>query len=169
MKRYSCPEDVYRELVDESNESWLLGLLAFAVIEEQKVEWMRHHLENNGGTRPDNEAIQKWYEQQPQGVLIRARGTAENALTTYADEVLESVIEVKHKEIQESIIVNEIRTSSRFLPQFGVNVAGGFASTLLFAALLTLIAFFVLNDTSPVQIVDQLTNKKETETHGQKD
>ena len=35
MAKYSGSEDIYRELVDDSEENWLYGLVAFAIIEEQ--------------------------------------------------------------------------------------------------------------------------------------
>lgn len=34
MKKYRGSEDTYRELVEESDQNWLLGLVAFAVIGE---------------------------------------------------------------------------------------------------------------------------------------
>lgn len=152
---YHGAEDIYKELVEESDQSWLLGLVAFAIIEEQRIEWMRHH-EKSNGTLPDSTLVQNWYEQQPPGVLLRAKGTAENALQVYSEEV-SSVLDAEYrKEIEAGIIVGEIRALNRFWPQFGVNVAGGFASTILFAALLVLMAIFVFNDTSPVQIVKDL-------------
>lgn len=75
-KSYSGSVDVYRELVEDSQESWLLGLVAFAIVEEQRIEWMRHHQERTGGV-PTAEHIQSWYEQQPSGTLLRAKGDAE--------------------------------------------------------------------------------------------
>ena len=56
------------------------------------------------------------------------------------------------KEIEESIIVTEIRKLRDFWPQFGVNLAGGFVASILFAILLTIVAFLVFNDTSPTNI-----------------
>lgn len=42
MSKYSGPEEIYKKLVEESKEDWLYGLVVFAVIEEQQIEWMRH-------------------------------------------------------------------------------------------------------------------------------
>jgi len=151
MDKFSGPEDVYDELVENSDDHWLLGLVAFAVIEEQRIEWMRHQTAHNGGL-PSSEDIKRWYEQQPRSVLLRARDTAEARLKDYSNEIIELIIEDQRKEIEESIIVNEIREAKKFWPQFGVNLAGGFVSALLFGILLTIVAFFVINDTSPVQI-----------------
>ncbi|WP_057465837.1 hypothetical protein [Pseudovibrio sp. POLY-S9] len=151
MAKFSGPEEIYRELVDDSDESWILGLVAFAVIEEQRVEWMRHQESNNAGL-PGPEEIREWYEQQSESVLLRAKGTAENVLNVYSNEVVESYLVDHQRSIEEGIVVGEIRDLKAFWPQFGVNLAGGFISALLFAALLTVVAFFVLNDASPVEI-----------------
>lgn len=155
VKNYRGAEDIYRELVDESDQSWLLGLVAFAVIEEQRIEWMRHH-EQIHGALPPFQKIEEWYRQQPEGVVLRARGTAENALRVYAEEVTAVMENDCRREIEQGILIGEIREMKKFWPQFGVNLAGGFVSALLFAALLAIIAFFVINDTSPVAIVKEL-------------
>jgi hypothetical protein len=73
MAQLSNSNDVYGELVEESEESWFYGLLAFAIVEEQRIEWMKHFLEHNGGS-PTAVDIQHWYEQQPPNVLLRAKG-----------------------------------------------------------------------------------------------
>lgn len=167
MSKYSGAEDIYRELVELSEESWLLGLVAFAVVEEQRIEWMKHYEENHGAA-PSQIEIKGWYEQQPASVLLRAKGTAENALQAYSDEVIALVDAQQRKEIEEGIVIGEIRAINRFWPQFGVNLAGGFASALLFAALLTLVAFFVLNDHSPVEIGSKIKHQVEATQNGQK-
>lgn len=159
MARFNGPESVYAELVDKQpdNEDWLLGLVAFAVVEEQRVEWVKHHAENNGSP-PSDADIKNWYLQLPSGALLRARDTAEARLTDYAKAAIETYMADFQKETEEGIIVGEIREIRKFWPQFGVNLAGGFVSALLFAALLTLVAFFVLNDTSPVDIGQSIAN-----------
>jgi hypothetical protein len=149
MPQISSSADVYKKLVEESDENWLLGLLAFAIVEEQRIEWMKHFLENNGGPATTAD-IQHWYEQQPTGVLLRAKGDAENTLQAYADDVLQEVLEVERRDVAEGVIVSEIRIGRRFWPQFGINVVAGLASATLFAAILTIIAFIVLQDVSPV-------------------
>lgn len=159
VQKYSGPEDVYKDLVDDSTESWLLGLLAFAVVEEQKVEWMRHYSQTHEGNSPNAQDIRGWYEQQPQSVLLRAKGTAENALSAYSEEVLALVIDDYKAEVKESIIMKKISDLGRFLPQLGANVVGGLVSSILFAALLISVAVFVLNDVSPIQIGENLKSR----------
>lgn len=160
MAEYTGSADIYKELVEDSNENWLYGLVAFAIVEEQRIEWMRHFEECNDRP-PDENDVKNWYKQQPSSVILRAKGTAENALQVYSGEVVDAALDEKRREIEEGIVVAEIRESRRFWPQFGVNFIGGLTSAIVFAALLILAAFFVLKDTSPTQIGIQLRNNIE--------
>ena len=168
MEKYSGPDDIYKELVENvpENEEWLLGLVAFAVVEEQKIEWIRHQTANNGDS-PSYEAIKSWYEQLTPGVLLRAKDTAETRLRDYGESVVSAYLADYEQDLREGIIVSEIRETKKFWPQFGVNLAGGFISALLFAALLSIVAFFVVNDTSPAQIGKELREKAEVIENGQ--
>ena len=104
----SNSEDVFVQLVEETDENWLLGLVAYAIVEEQRIEWMRHR-EEAKGQAPDAVEIQNWYEQQPEGVMLRAKGDAENALKLYADYVLQEELDVERKMVADGVIVSEIR------------------------------------------------------------
>lgn len=166
-KTYQCSADIYAELVENvpDNEDWLLGLVAFAVVEEQRIEWMRH-FEDCNGKPPSNEEVSDWYKQQPSGVLLRARDTARARLTNYAQAAIEAFAEDFKDETVKGIVVQEIREIKSFWPQFGVNLAGGFVSSILFATLLTLVAIFVLNDSSPVDIAKHVNQSAEGTKHG---
>jgi len=166
MAEYTGPADIYKKLVEDSNENWLYGLVAFAIVEEQRIEWMRHFEECNGNP-PDDSEVRSWYKQQPSSVILRAKGTAENALQVYSAEVVDVALDEKRREIEEGIVVAEIRESMRLWPQFGVNFIGGLTSAVVFAALLILSAFFVLKDISPTQIGVQLRNNIEEISNGQ--
>ena len=150
MSKISSSEDLYRQLVEDGEDSWLLSLLAFAIAEEQRMDWMKHTREQEG-VFPDTEAIKDWYQQQPPNVMSRARGDAENVLQQYVDEVLEEVLANERREIMESAIVREIREVRRLWPQFGINVAGGLVGAFLFAAMLATLAFIIFVDPSPLQ------------------
>ncbi len=160
MNKYSNSDDIYNELVENSDEDWLYGLVSFAIFEEQRIEWAKHFTAQNG--RPPNQQdVGSWYAQQPDSVLVRAKSTAERVLQNYSEEVFDAYFESRIKEIEERVIVSEIRYSNRFWPQFGVNLAGGFVSALIFSALLIILAVFVLNDTSPISVGDKISNQLE--------
>lgn len=160
MARYSGPEDVYRELVEESEENWLSGLVAFAIVEEKKIEWMKHHREQYN-MQPSPRQICEWYEQQPERELLLAKAMAEGVLSAYSAEVVEDIEVDLRREIEEATIVREIRRYGSFWPQFCVNLVGGLASAVLFTGFLVLIAFFVLNDTSPTELVKTFKANRE--------
>jgi len=156
----SNSRDVYRSLVEEDEEtSWLYGLVAFAVLEERRIEWMQHFEEQNGKV-PTTDEIKNWYEQQPDGTLLRAKGDAEHALQLYAQEVEEEILASERRVIQNEVIVSEIRSLKRPWEDFGINLAAGFFSALLFAAVLTIVAFIVFADNSPVNFGKWIGNKE---------
>ncbi len=160
MSKYSSSEDIYKKLVDESEEDWLYNLVAFAIIEEKRIEWMRHSKENNGDV-PDAETIIHWYEQQPDSVLTTAKGEAEAALKNFSNDVVEEVLSEERAEIKDGIIVKEIQMLRRIWPQVGINMLGGFISALVFSAFLVFITVFVLNDTSPVELGNKIKTQIE--------
>lgn len=149
MQKVSNSADVHRLLVDEAQHSWELGLLAFAIIEDQKFDWIAHFRENNGRD-PDEAEIRNWYEQQPESEFTRAIADAEHALQLVADDALKDILDRERLEVERGVIVSEIRLSRRFWPQFGINVAAGVISSLLFAAILVLFALLVFLDPSPI-------------------
>lgn len=163
----SNSEEIYDELVENSDQDWLYGLVSFAIFEEQRIEWAKHFKKHNDRS-PKQCEIQNWYTQQPSSVLLRAKGTAEKALQDFTAEAFDSYIESQTKGIEEGIIVSEIKSINKFWPQFGVNVAGGFVSAMIFTALLIIFAVFVLNDTSARSIGDQISNKLEFGENGKK-
>ena len=148
----SRSRDVYLRLVEEDEEtSWLFGLVAFAVFEERRMEWMQHFEEQNE-IGPTGDEIKNWYEQQPDAALVLAKADAEKVMQLYAEEVEEVMMERHRKDIENDVIVREIHSLRNLWADFGINVAGGLVSALLFAAILTTLAFTVFADTSPVNL-----------------
>lgn len=169
MSQIANSEDVYRELVEEAEEDWLYGLVAFAIVEEQRIEWMKHQEKHNGAV-PTTSDIRDWYLQQPENVLLRAKGTAENALQLYADDVLQAVLATERREVADGVIVGEIRLARRWTTQLGINVAGGLVSAIIYTAILVLLALAVFSDFSPVNLTKNAINQQSTEeTNGYMD
>jgi len=48
MKPLPDSRDVYKDLVVNSSDDWLMGLLAFSLVEEQHLEWMEQQKEATG-------------------------------------------------------------------------------------------------------------------------
>jgi hypothetical protein len=162
MTSFSGPLEIYNELVENvpENEEWILGLLAFAVFEEQKIEWIKHYIENNG-TEPSDQQIVNWYQQQPRGALLRAKDTAQARLTSYGQNSITAYMTEFEKETVQGIIVSEIRETKRLLPQLGIGMLSGYFSSMLFAASLLILAFLVFNDSSPVEFGKKFGNHEQ--------
>lgn len=150
---HESPIEIYDALVENSDESWIMGLLAFAILEENKFEWMKHHKLYNG-SYPDEEKIKEWYKQQPKSILMKVKDEAFIKLKDYSDEIILEEIESKKEDIKDGIIVQEIKASNKFWPQFGVNLAGGLISSFVFSLLLASLAFILFNDASPATLVN---------------
>lgn len=148
MPEILSSQAAYRELVEESDDDWLLGLVAFAVFEEQRMEWMRH-IEEVTGKPPSDADISNWYRQQPAGALLRAKGVAESSLVAYAGAAVDEALQSEQREIFASAVISEVRLCRRFLPQFAINVAGGLVSAVVFAALLIVLYLSIAMDVSP--------------------
>lgn len=161
MAQVADSRGVYRELVEASEEDWLYGLAAFAIIEEQRIEWIDHFTQTEGRP-PTPQETANWYQQLPPGALLRAKGDAETALAEFALEAADDVLNSARQEILESAVVEEVRLARRFWPQFGISVAGGMISAFVFAAVLAVLTFVVWTDPSASGIIrSQIENLKE--------
>jgi hypothetical protein len=127
--KYFSSDDIYKSLVEDSNENWLYGLVAFALIEEERIEWASHYAEHNNGP-PTADEIRDWYEQKPPGSLLRVKGTAENSLQIYSSEAVDGVLDDFRDEVQNGVILKELR---RRWPNIWVSMLGGFIGTVIFA------------------------------------
>ena len=54
------PEEAHRRLVAEAEYSWTLGLMAYAIVEDQKYEWIAH-LRNVEDREPTTAEIEIWF------------------------------------------------------------------------------------------------------------
>lgn len=161
MSRYSKSDDVYRKLVEESKDAWILGLLAFAIVEQQRIDWTKHRLANSG-TGPSSEEVTKWYEDQPESTLARAVAEAQTALENYGAEAVDVFDDAYRTEIAQGIVVGEIQKLGRWGPQLGMNVVGGVIGSLVFTAALILLGFFVLNEPSVNDVTLKLKHQLES-------
>jgi len=101
-------EEAYSHFVTNSTDSWLFGLVSFAVFEEQKIEWIEHRIKEDGA-KPAEAEVTKWYAEQPDGMFLRVKGTAENALQNFSSDVVAEELKSKIDEIRGEVVVQEIR------------------------------------------------------------
>jgi hypothetical protein len=127
-------------------------LLAFAIVEEQRIEWIKHFLLSTVAGLP----MKRTY----------GTGTSSNRKGSYAERtarrrrpcscsptMCSRRLEAERRRVAEGVVVGEVRMARRFWPQFGISVAGGFVRALVLAAILARLAFVVWQqDPSPVQL-----------------
>ena len=158
MERFACSEDVYRRLVQDSEEHWTYGLLAFALLEQERIEWTRNR-ERHGGAPPDATEIRRWYGDVHEGTLRRLEAQAASALGNYADEILKDIVESESRKTVDTIL-GEVRRIGHGWRQFWIGLAAGVASALTFAVLLAALAYVVLTDPSPIGIVNEIVGER---------
>jgi hypothetical protein len=147
MEQYCGSEDIYRVLVLGAGDNWLSGLLAFAVVEEQRVAWMKHRT-NFTGTMPTSADVREWYQSQPASALMKAKAEADLALNDFGSQSIEEFDDAYRREIAQGVIVSEVRKLGRWLPQFGMNVASGVISSFVFSIILVALALFLMKASS---------------------
>lgn len=162
---YSSSDDTFRELVEETDDDYLLSLVAFAIVEDRRVDWKKH-FEEGHGREPTTEEVRNWYEQQPVGALRRAKAEAEEKLREFSNEVVATLEEEIGAEIEEEVIVREIRFVGGFWRQFRVNFSASLASAVVLALLLGLVAYMVFSDITPVDIGKGIVEQSEVGENG---
>lgn len=168
MERLTGSEDVYRRLVGSTEERWLYGLVSFALVEERRIEWMRHR-ENHDGAPPEEAEIRRWYEQQTENDLMRAEEQAEAALTIYADEILNDILKAETQKAIDRSILGEIERAGRWWRQLAINTVAGVAAAFIFALILVGVTRIVFTDPSPVGIMKEIVGERTKEkTDGDK-
>lgn len=132
MNIFSGPQDVYEALVENAppQEEKLLGLLAFACIEEQRAEWARHQTARNGAPPTAGETI-AWYRQRTPEDIRRAKDEAERQLKHFAGASARRVWKGETKKFAKEV--------NKFWPQFRVNLAANFA----FAFIVLMVALYI--------------------------
>jgi len=102
----SDSRDVFNHLV-EPQENWMGSILAFAIAEEARFECMVHQKKATGSI-PTDEEIRKWYAQQPESNMIRAKTDANIALANFMEEAIDSAIKADQDGFRKSEIIAEI-------------------------------------------------------------
>jgi hypothetical protein len=148
------PRDVFTRLVDEAEHSFELGLMAFALIENKRFDWMRH-VEKYENRTPDQSEIDRWHRELPPSELRIAVDHAESMLRNSAETIMGEVLDLEVRRVRDSTLFTEIQTLRRFWPAFGVNVAGGLTSALVFAALVVLLGAYVLADFDLIKVFSE--------------
>jgi len=162
--KFSGPEDVYCAAVDAAGSVWVKSLLAFALVEQQRLEWAHHRLATTGQRAGPLDLV-RWYEEQPPSVITRALDGAQAALDDYSTHSMDVFDDAYRRQVADDVVVGEIRKLSRLAPQVGISVLGGLIGSVTFTAFLIVFSWFVLNEPSPNVISKSLRQHQEQSSH----
>jgi hypothetical protein len=154
-------DEAFKVLVEGDERHDVYGYVAYAIMEELRVQQLRHieGKEDETGSLRERDG---WYRAQPLVMLERVQDTAEGVVDDFASGALEDTLEEHTTRISESVVVTEIARRTRKWPAFWISVAGGFVGTLLFAILLAAVGFIWTNDYSIQSLVDWMSNQGAT-------
>ncbi|MDE2674472.1 MAG: hypothetical protein OXH65_05120 [Paracoccaceae bacterium] len=153
MKPLSNSNDVYNHLVENSDTDWVIGLLAFSLFEEKRIDWMKHQ-RGSTGSLPSDEDIRKWYSDQPESVLTKAGEDAENALGDLFEEVFNTALQRERDNIRDNHVIAEIKRLGSFRAMFWRNIGITVISFFVFTALSILLILGLSQIFSDVSLTD---------------
>lgn len=162
-------KDVHRIFIENPENSWTLGLMAFAIFEDRRFDWMQH-FEENEKRPPTPQEIEFWYTQQPDRTLIETLSDAENALAIFAEDTVKEIKNEMKRDAEKEALFIAISSLNKPWKEFGISLISGVISSCIFTAILILFAIFVLADPSPLAWVRgalQSSNHQENVNGGQ--
>ncbi len=139
-----------------------MGLAAFAIVEIQCIERMKHH-EDSKASVPTADEIAEWYRRQPVGVLLRAKDDVEIALLGYSEQSLIDAERAVREEVLESAVVEETRSLRRSWSQLGANSLEGVIGAVIFSAILVVGKLFPSAKTSPMALWEGIGEQQKRE------
>lgn len=158
--KFGGPEDVYNAAVQAAGGVWVKSLLAFALVEQQRLEWAHHRLVTTG-QRAGPLGLVRWYEEQPPSVIARALNGAQAALDDYNANSMDFFDDAYRRQVADDVVVGEVRKLGRLAPQVGISVLGGLIGSVTFTAFLIVFSWFVLNEPSANVISKSLKQQQE--------
>ncbi|MBT3628474.1 MAG: hypothetical protein HOM52_06420 [Rhodospirillaceae bacterium] len=153
----NTPQDAHRQLVTEAEHSWTLGLMAYAIVEDQKYEWIAH-LKETEGREPTTTEIENWFRSRTPESFTRVVADAEHALQLVADDALEEIIGDERRGAFESGIVEAVNGMTGSWRQFGIGIGASLVGAILFAILILVVAFIAIDNRSIVDLVKESPN-----------
>ena len=125
-------DEAFALLVTEAEESWTLSLMAFALLEQQRVEWV-DQFRSVHGREPSVEETTGWYAGRTPGDYLRVKGEAENTLSLFVEQTVEEAISEAESLWKRDAIFSHIKMYNGFFRQAGTNIVGGVIAAFVFS------------------------------------
>ncbi|MCY4308946.1 MAG: hypothetical protein OXC57_11855 [Rhodobacteraceae bacterium] len=122
---------------------------------------MEHRI-NSTGSKPSEQEIRKWYVEQPESNMVRAKTDANNALAGFTEEAIELAVREERDSFRESEVIAEIKKLGKFWPQFlqhlGFNILSYFVFTILTVICIVLV-WQLFYDISPSDVIRKIVQE----------
>jgi len=129
-KKFTDADEVFDELVNQADTKRLLGLVAYALVEDRRIDSKKHQHQTTGKIE-DSEA---WYSRLSEAELQRVKTEARIELQDYFFDGINEWDADREQEIKDSLLyiqIQEIKDSTTFIK----SLAASFWATVLFSGL----------------------------------
>lgn len=183
MKPLGSSDDVFRFLVerrgvDGDGETDLIALFTYALVEQDRIEWANHRIEQ-GQPAPSEGEVRSWFADKPAGYFDDKERHGEQWFTDFARAYLKEEIERDRGRAVEQVVaslrndiigardkvVNRIDSRTRSKGWL-VNISSGLISNFIFVVIGAVLFFAAVNKLSFSDVVGDIL-KGRTETRPQ--
>lgn len=133
-----------RRGVDNDGDMESIGLFTFALVEQDRIEWIEHFASQHAGGKPSAAQITQWFEDKPESYFLEKEKQAEQWYAGFARVYLSDEIE----EGKAQAIRRALQNMDRFWPMFWKHNLFGLTSNLIFTGLVLLFALAIYTDFS---------------------
>jgi len=141
-----------RRGVDTDGDTDAIALFAYALVEQDRIDWCDHYRINHDGLAPTSDQTAEWYRGKPESYFIDRERTAENWYAQFARWYLREEMDDE----KQAAINAAIGNVGRFWPNFWSGNLVGITSNLIFAVLVVLLVAVITTDFSLIDWAKRL-------------
>ena len=149
MNPLSSSDEVLRHYrdsrgLDADGDPDAIALFAFALVENDRIDWVDHYRTNNDDRDPSSDQVAEWYRGKPESYFRDKERYAEEWYAAFARGLLRDEIEAgKQNAVRDAL--GDLR---RFWPGFWSGNLVGLTSNVVFTLLVVMFVAFITTDFS---------------------
>jgi hypothetical protein len=133
-----------RRGLDADGDPDAIALFAFALVENDRLDWVDHYRANHNNVDPSPDQVAEWYRGKPESYFRDKERYAESWYATFARGLLRDEIEAgKQNAIRDAL--GDLR---RFWPGFWTGNLVGLTSNLIFTLVVVMFVAVITTDFS---------------------
>jgi hypothetical protein len=130
--------------VDADGDTDAIALFAYALVEQDRVDWVAHYIANHDNIAPTPDQTVEWYRGKPESYFLDRERTAENWYAEFARWYLREEIDDQ----KQAAINTAVGNLGRFWPAFWNGNLVGVTSNIIFTVLVVLFVATITTDFS---------------------